>query len=120
MSYQTIKIERIDTVVVAKVLERRIFLKIAETFRDELVKVIDQGQNHLIIELSEVAVMNSAGLGILILARDKMRRSNGNLILCGLTSTMEEIFNRTHLDSFFNIKKDLLAALEEMHAKITK
>ncbi|MBN2355966.1 STAS domain-containing protein [candidate division KSB1 bacterium] len=107
MNYQTIAVEQLDKILVIRVLERRIFLKIADNFKEEITKCIENDVENLIIDLSQVNVMNSSGLGVLILARDKMLKQGGKLILCGLRSVMTEIFNRMHLNAFFTITDDI-------------
>ena len=110
-SFSTIEVASKGDVNIITVKERRIFLQIAEAFREELVTFIDQGANRLIIDLSRVSVMNSSGLGVLILARDKLRKRNGKIVLCGMQHVMAEIFSRMHLDSFFAIVPDLEGAI---------
>jgi anti-sigma B factor antagonist len=112
VSYNTIAVENIGDITIIKVLERRVFLKISDQFRDEVVHLIDSGANRVIIDLSNVHVMNSSGLGVLILARDMLQKKGGKIILCGLLKVMEEIFSRMHLDNFFTICKNVSEAVE--------
>lgn len=114
MSYQTIAVENIGDITVIRVLERRVFLKISDQFRDEVVRTIDGGANRVIFDLGNVHVMNSSGLGVLILARDMLQKKGGKIILCGFLKVMEEIFYRMHLDNFFHICKDVPEAVEAM------
>ena len=101
-------------ITIIKVKERRIFLKTADEFKKELMDVIDEGITHMIIDLAEVSVMNSSGLGVLMLARDKIHGREGKLIICGLHSMMAEIFHRMGFDTFFNISHDCESALGDM------
>lgn len=110
MNFQTIALEQMDTILVIRVLERRIFLKIADQFKEEMVRAMENGSQHLIIDLSLVNVMNSSGLGVLILARDRVLKKGGKLILTGLRSVMTEIFRRMHLNVFFTIAEDITSA----------
>jgi anti-sigma B factor antagonist len=114
VSYNTISVENIRDITIIKVLERRVFLKISDQFRDEVVRIIDGGATRVIIDLSTVHVMNSSGLGVLILARDMLQKKGGKIILCGLLKVMEEIFSRMHLDNFFEICKNVTEAMEAM------
>lgn len=111
MPFKTLELKKTDDIHVVRVLERRIFLKITDVFREEMIKVMEEGVDRLIIDLTNVSVMNSSGLGVLILTRDKIQKNNGRLILCGLMPVMSEIFARMHLDSFFTIMSDENEAL---------
>jgi anti-anti-sigma factor len=112
VSYSTISIENTGDITVIKVLERRVFLKISDQFRDEVVRIIDSGAHRVIFDLSIVHVMNSSGLGVLILARDMLQKKGGKLVLCGLLKVMDEIFSRMHLDNFFVICRNVSEAIE--------
>ncbi len=108
----TIEVAHKGDIDIVTIKERRIFLQIAETFREELVSVIEGGASKLIVDLSQVSVMNSSGLGVLILARDKLKKRNGRIVLCGMQHIMAEIFARMHLDSFFDVAADTEAGLK--------
>jgi len=112
--FQTISVETHDKIMIVHVLERRIFLKVAESFRAEFTRAIDPLPEKLIIDLSMVNVMNSSGLGVLILVRDLLEKKQGKLLLCGLHPVMREVFARMHLDAYFTSTADMASALEIM------
>lgn len=114
MANSILSIEVLDEVTVALVQEHRVFLKITDQFREEVIGIIDAGVQKLVIDLSKVNVMNSSGLGVLILARDMLQKKGGMIVLCGLLPMMKEIFTRMHLDSFFTITQDKESALAEI------
>ena len=114
MTYKTIKVAVEGDVTVIHILERRIFLHITDEFRDEVMSVVDSGIDKLVIDLSAVNVMNSSGLGVMMLVRDKMEKRKGTLVVCGLQPIMSEIFSRMHLDTFFEIAPDTTAALKKI------
>ncbi len=117
MANSILSLEAMDDITYVQVQEHRVFLKITDQFREEVIRIIDAGTHKLIIDLSKVNVMNSSGLGVLILARDMMQKKNGVIVLCGLLPMMQEIFTRMHLDSFFNITSDKDAALSMLKNK---
>ena len=117
MSYKTIEVTTKQDVTVIRILERRIFLHITEDFRNEILSIIEDGADKVVMDLSAVNVMNSSGLGVLMLARDKMEKRKGTLVLCGLQPIMAEIFSRMHLDTFFQVFKDQDEALAKMQTK---
>lgn len=114
MAFSTLAVQAVEDITIVRVLEHRIFLKIADHFRDEIVQLIEGGAQKVIVDLSTVNVMNSSGLGVLILARDMLLKKGGVILLCGLVNIMKEIFTRMHLDDFFTIYPDCQTALAEM------
>lgn len=103
MEQKTLSVEKIENVTIIQVLERRIFLQVADKFKKELLSKVDKGINCLLIDLSKVSVMNSAGIGVLLQVRDKITKRSGRLLLSGLQPIMQEIFSRMKLDSFFEV-----------------
>ena len=120
MNKKTISIENIDHITYITILERRIFLGITDQFRDELIKEVDRGIEFLILDLSNVSVMNSAGLGVLLQVRDKMIKRSHQLVLVGLHSVMQDIFSRMKLESFYTIYKTKEEAIRYLQTEIKK
>lgn len=116
MSYKTIEPIQDGDITIIKVIQKRIFLEISDQFRDEVVSVIDDGGTKIIFDLSQVHVMNSSGLGVLMLARDKIEKRNGKIVVCCLMPLMEEIFTRMRFTHFFDVTKDLTGAFEKIKA----
>jgi anti-sigma B factor antagonist len=117
MLYKTIEVTKKQNITIIHIIERRIFLQITDDFRNEVLSVIDEGVEKVIIDLSAVNVMNSSGLGVLMLVRDKMEKHKGILVLCGLQPIMAEIFTRMHLDTFFKVYQDQDEALLKLQTK---
>jgi anti-sigma B factor antagonist len=111
IQFKTISVSIRDNIDIVTVIERRVFMQITDTFREELVSVVEKGIDRLIIDLSQVSIMNSSAIGVLILARDKLKKRNGGVILCGMQHLLAEIFSRMHLDSFFKVAPDIESAL---------
>ena len=100
-----------DNVDVIRVLEKRIFLDLTEKFKDEVIHIIEKGAQNIVFDLGNVNVMNSSGLGVLILARDKIEKKKGKIAICCLLPLMREIFDRMQFSSFFDVTDDLEGAL---------
>lgn len=101
--YKTIKVTEKQGIAIVEVLERRIYLTVTEVFKEELLSVIEQGHYKLIINLKNVAVMNSAGLGVLILSRDILNKKQGTIKLTNLQPLLQDIFSRMKLDTLFEL-----------------
>lgn len=111
MAYKTISIENHQGKKVVKVLERRIYLGITDVFREEVQELLQDDFKELIFDMQNVSVMNSSGLGVLIMARDELSRRGGKVKIANLQPLMQEIFTRMRLDTLFPLFKSIEDAL---------
>ena len=103
MDLKTLTIKKSDNRIIVNITEKRIYLGITDIFREEMISVVENTYDEMIINLENVAVMNSAGLGVLIMARDKIKKINGRIKLTNLQPLMQDIFSRMRLDTLFEI-----------------
>jgi anti-sigma B factor antagonist len=111
MDFKTITVAFEKDGVIVTIQEKRIYLGITDLFREDMLSVLDQDFNELIINLENVAVMNSAGLGVLIMAQDTIKKRGGKIKLTNLQSLMQDIFARMRLDTLFEIFDNVADAL---------
>lgn len=72
---------------------------------------IEGGKVWILINLSEVPYMDSAGLGVLVSGLKNTNRQNGDLRLWGLQPDVRNIFELTRLNKVFQIFEDEASAL---------
>jgi anti-anti-sigma factor len=72
---------------------------------------IDYDKDSLLLDMSEVEYISSAGLRVLILATRMIKNEFG---LCNPTSMVREVFTMTKLDSALFIYDDMAAAIQSM------
>lgn len=65
----------------------------------------------VIVDLSDVDLITSEGLGVLIRARKNVAEYDGRLVLCGLTGNVLDVFRMTRLDKVFVLYESSAAAL---------
>jgi anti-sigma B factor antagonist len=82
-----------------------------------LTSLLDEGNNHFIINLQETTYINSGGLRCLVSAWRKARQREGNLVLCGLNTRLHEIFSMVGFDKVFQIYPTCDAALQASRAQ---
>jgi len=111
MDYETMTVDFEQDKAIVTIEEKRIYLGITDLFRDDMMSVLDQDFNVLIINLEHVAVMNSAGLGVLIMAQDIIKKRGGKIKLTNLQPLMQDIFARMRLDTLFEIFENVKQAL---------
>lgn len=74
----------------------------AETFRDELHKLIEEGKKEVIVDLGKVKFMNSSGLGILIGGLTTLKNAGGEMVICRADKKIESLLMVTQLIKVFN------------------
>ena len=67
-----------------------------------------------VMDLTQVSYLNSAGLGMLVNIRFKVRQAGGKLALCGLSVKLMELFKSCCLERLFNIVKTRDEAMKQL------
>src|SRR6201984_2630355 len=73
--------------------------------------MIEKNPPRVVIDLSDVTYIDSAGLAALIQAMQKVEAYGGKFLLAGLQETVRSIFEISRLDQVFRIFPDTDAAL---------
>jgi anti-sigma B factor antagonist len=69
----------------------------------ELIRSEPEGQ--WVLDLSQVAYLGSAALGLLVNLRQQIKQSGGRLVLCGLSPQLLHIFKTCCMERLFRITK---------------
>lgn len=83
----------------------------APVLREELATLIDGENTDLIVDLSQVAFMDSTGLGVLVGALKKVRTLGGDLRLVISEDKILKVFRITALTQVFTIHPTIDEAL---------
>ena len=92
-------------------LKGEIDLHVSPSVTASLNEMIDKKPERLVVDLSAVTYIDSAGLAALIQAMQKMETYGGKFRLAGLQETVRSIFEISRLDQVFQIYADVDAAL---------
>jgi len=84
----------------------------AETFRDDLHKLVDEGKTNVIIRLGNVKFMNSSGLGMLIGGLTTIKKAGGKLVICEADKKIENLLMMTQLITVFQHYRTLDEAVK--------
>ena len=79
--------------------------------KDKVQSLIQQGQQHLLIDLSRVSYVDSAGLGQLVQAYATTKNKGGSLKLVNVTKRLQDLLVVTKLLTVFDTFDDESAAL---------
>ena len=92
-------------------LKGEIDLHVSPSVTASLNSMIEKKPQRLVVDLSDVSYIDSAGLAALIGAMQKVEGYGGKFLLAGLQETVRSIFEISRLDQVFQIFPDADAAL---------
>jgi anti-sigma B factor antagonist len=72
-------------------------------FQSTKFRLLEAKHNRIVLDLSELKVMNSSGLGTLISALVSTRNGGGDIRLSRLTGAVKEVIKNVQLDRIFKI-----------------
>jgi len=85
----------------------------AKAFKDGIAEIIDTGSAQLVVDFTDVAFVDSSGLGALVGVLKKIGH-RGDLAVCGLNSDVAQMFKICRMDQVFKIFGTVDGALEKM------
>jgi len=85
--------------------------KSASILKERINEKITDGRSLILINLSDVPYMDSAGLGVLVSGLKNANRLSGDLRIWGLQDEVKSIFELTRLNKVFQIYEDEMAAV---------
>jgi anti-anti-sigma factor len=104
-----------DVVVVA--VTGRVDHATADAFKVALWPLLEtcaKDRDKLLLDLSALDYISSAGLRVLMLAAREVKPREGTLVVCELTPVVNEIFEISRFNIVFRIYPDLRTALADL------
>ena len=89
----------------------RIDAALAIQFKEDMRAETETGPDHVILDLSSVAFVDSSGLGAIVAAM-KQLGADRKLELAALTPGVQKVFRLTRMDTVFTIHDDAASALD--------
>lgn len=102
--------QHMNGVLVVSVDQDRIDAASAIAFKDQMRQVTQASSGRVVLDLAQVAFIDSSGLGAIVGAMKALAPSR-NLELSGLTATVKKVFRLTRMDTVFTIHEDLPVGL---------
>jgi anti-sigma B factor antagonist len=97
-------------ICIVSVQEARIDAAVALAFKEAMRRTTEGGTNDVILDLRQVKFIDSSGLGAIV-ATMKFLAPERALILAGLTTAVDKVFQLTRMDSVFSVFSTLDQAL---------
>jgi len=89
-------------VLIVKVLTSRITADVAPQLKESIVNYAANGNRIIVLDLSDVAFIDSSGLGALI-GSLKVVGDGGELALCGARDSVISMFKLTRMNKVFHM-----------------
>jgi anti-anti-sigma factor len=77
----------------------------------KLNELIDNGSQKLLINFGKLAFISSAGLRVLLATAKKLKGTGGNLRICALNPTVQEVFDISGFGSILSVSSSESEAL---------
>ena len=74
----------------------------------ELERMLEADSSKLLVDLSGLEYISSAGLRVLLVVAKKMQQKGGKIVLAALTPNVKEVFEISGFSSILNSKRSLL------------
>ncbi len=92
-------------------LAGRIDANSAKELEQQSLAWIEGGEKKLVLDFTAVDFISSAGLRVILLIAKKLEPAEGKVKLCGLNSTLEDVFDISGFSKLFVIVPSVSEAL---------
>ena len=94
--------EQHGTITIVKLCENRLDAALSVRFKEGMRDIVDSGANDVVLDLGDVAFMDSSGLGAVVAVMKHMGREK-TFRIAALTPAVDKVFKLTRMDNVFNI-----------------
>ncbi|MFT7590009.1 MAG: anti-sigma B factor antagonist [Limisphaerales bacterium] len=84
---------------------------------EEIDEQISLGVINIIVDLTALEFINSTGLNFLLTLLTKVRKADGEVVLCNMNTLLRTLMITTKLNSFFTITDDMNNARAHFNLK---
>jgi anti-sigma B factor antagonist len=89
-----------------------------EVFRECIDRLIDRDVHRIVVDLHDVVLLDSGGIGVLVAKLHSLRKRGGDLRLAHLTPRTERLLAITHLLSIFMTFASVDAAVQSFGVQV--
>lgn len=75
-----------------------------QAFREVLEKIAQDGITRVVFDMSKVEFVDSAALGMLLLAHDEAAKHDKSLVISGIKGQVEKMFKVARFDAMFTLQ----------------
>lgn len=96
-------------------LPSRLLMADVPPVRQQITKLIAQGQHRLVLDLGAVRALDSSGLSVLVTALKQVEQHAGEVVLARPNSDVLALLEMTRLQQVFAIFEDCSSAVRALH-----
>lgn len=78
-----------------------------------LMDLLDEGNNRMLLDFSDVAYIASSGLRVLLKLAQRLKTESGQLRLCSVNESVGEVLRISGFDKILDVRADRQQALED-------
>ena len=83
----------------------------SKDLEEQCLELISSGETKMVFDLTEVNYVSSAALRVFLLAAKRISAAKGSVRLCGLSTTLQDVFDISGFSKLFVITATLQEAL---------
>jgi anti-sigma F factor antagonist len=83
----------------------------AAPFRDAISQTLADGVTEIVVNLAQVEYIDSVGLGVIIAGATKAQKAGGRLVVCGLGTHLQKVFEISGVGQMVEVSGDEEEAL---------
>lgn len=91
--------------------EGRLDADTAGDVQSQIEGLIDGGENRVLLDLTKLNYISSAGLRVLLIAAKRLNGANGRFAVCGLSDNVAEVFAVSGFDTIVDVHPDAQSAV---------
>ena len=109
-----IEVEKHEEAKVIRIIANNLHLMVVpEIKRATLAELKDKTKN-IVFDLSKVEYVDSSGIGLIMGIRNQLMKTDGRVLLAGLSSPVLGALRLAHLDKIVTFHDDVEAALKDI------
>lgn len=112
----TSKSEQIGDALIIRV-EGKLNSSNAAELEAEILGRLSEGTYQLVLDLSEMSYISSAGLRVVLVAAKRLKQVAGELLLCGLQPAVRAVFEMSGFLAILNVVDTCEQALSRLNAE---
>lgn len=87
----------------------------ATLFRNKLYDLIEQKKKNMVVDMKDVKMVNSTGIGILISGFTTLKNAGGDLKLANISDNVKGVLSITKLSQVFHVYSSVDEALKSFN-----
>ncbi len=103
MEEKSFEVIKKENYTLLKILKEKLDTHIAPAVKSELVLISGNGENNIVMDLSNCRYCDSSGLSAILIANRLCKNSRGVFVLTGLQTAVERLISISQLDTVLNI-----------------